>query len=60
MRTLYILGFTKMLEAIQNWTPDYNKVVCAIKNAFTRIIYGQNKPFIFLKQRRLIFLEAVK
>ena len=25
-----------MLKAIQNWQPDYNKVVCALKNAFMK------------------------
>jgi len=27
-RTLSILGFTKMLQALQNWKPDYSKVLC--------------------------------
>jgi transposase len=58
-RTLSIVGFTKMLQAIQNWKPDYKRVVCALKNAILRIIYVQNKPLIFLKQRYLIFLEVV-
>lgn len=59
-RTLSIVGFTKMLEAIQNWTPDYSKVISAIKNGFMRIIYGQNKPFIFLKQRQINFWQVVE
>lgn len=54
-RTLSIVGFTKMLQAIQNWKPDYQKVVCAFKNALLRIIYGHNKPFIFTKRYRVIF-----
>ncbi len=57
-RTLSIIGFTKMQEAIQNWKPDYQRVVCAIKKAFTRMIYGQNPVIKILNQRRFIFLEA--
>jgi hypothetical protein len=57
-RTLSIVGFTKMLEAIQNWQPDYTRIVCALKNAIIRIICGQKGPFNFLKQGRLIFLKA--
>ena len=29
MRTKTILGMEKMLKAIENWTPDYDKVICA-------------------------------
>ena len=39
MRTKNILGFEKMLKAIQNWQPDYNKVVCALKMAIIKMIY---------------------
>lgn len=49
MRTKNILGFNKMLETIKNWQPDYSKVVCALKNAFVKVICSQNKPFCFLK-----------
>lgn len=59
-RTLTIVGFEKMLQAIQNWKPDYSKVIRVLKNVIMRIICGQNKPFNFLKQRRLIYLELVK
>jgi transposase len=58
-RTLSIVGFTKMLEAIQNWQPDYTRIVCALKNAFIRIMCGQKEPMNFLKQHRFIFLKAV-
>ena len=57
-RTLSIVGFTKMLEAIQNWQPDYTRIVCALKNAIIKLIYGPDRPFNFLKQNRLIFLKA--
>jgi transposase len=47
MRTKNILGFDKMMQQIQNWKPDYIKVICTIKNAFLKVIYSQNKPFSF-------------
>ena len=47
MRTKNILGFNKMLEAIKNWQPDYNKVICALKSVFLKIIYRQNEPSLF-------------
>ena len=48
MRTKNILGFHGMLKALQNWQPDYSKIVCALKNAFISLIYSQNKPTHFL------------
>ncbi len=48
MRTKNILGFDKMLEAIQNWKPDYTKIPCAVKNQILKAIYPENKPLIFL------------
>ena len=59
MRTKNILGFEKMLQAIQNWQPDYNKIVCLLKNAFIKAIYRQNKPPHFLKLHSIFFLKAV-
>ena len=58
LRTKNILGFDKMLQAIQNWQPDYIKVVCALKKAFIKTIYSQNGPSLFLQQYRLLFLKA--
>ena len=49
MRTKNILGFEKMLQAIKNWTPDYTKVICALKNAFLKATYCQIKLFNFLR-----------
>jgi transposase len=56
MRTKNILGIKKMLKAIENWTPDYDKVICAIKKALIKAIYKQNVPSIFLKVIRFNFL----
>ena len=58
LRTKNILGFTKMLEAIKNWQPDYSKIVCALKNGFTKLIYSQNKPLHFFQLHRLSILKA--
>ncbi len=61
MRTKNILGFDKMLQQIQNWTPDYNKVICALKNAFIKAIYGQNEQPFFLNCIRYfaIFIQRL-
>jgi len=58
MRTKNILGFEKMLQKIQNWQPDYSKVVCALKKAFIKIIYSQNKPSLCLKLYSLYFIKV--
>ena len=58
LRTKNILGFDKMLEAIQNWQPDYSKVVCALKEGFIKMIYSQNKASIFSDRHTLFFLKA--
>lgn len=49
MRTKNILGFEKMLQAIKNWTPDYSKIICAIKKALIKMISSQNKRLYFLR-----------
>ncbi len=59
MRTKNILGFDKMLQAIQNWKPDYTKVTCALKKAFRRVIWKQNEDIVFLPTCRMIYLKAV-
>ena len=58
LRTKNILGFEKMLQAIQNWQPDYNKVICALKNAFIKIIYRQKEASPFLKPYSLYFIKT--
>jgi transposase len=59
MRTKNIMGFDKMLQAIQNWTPDYNKVIGVLKKAFIKLIFGQNAPTVFFKVSLLLYLKAV-
>ena len=58
MRTKNILGFEKMLQLIQNWQPDYSKVVCAIKKCLIKLIYGQNATTCFSHSSRLVFIKA--
>lgn len=40
LRTRNILGSESMLKKIQDWTPDYSKVICALKNEHTKAIYS--------------------
>ena len=58
LRTKNILGFSKMLETIKNWQPDYTKVICALKNGFIKIIYSQNELSRFLKSYTMYFIKA--
>jgi transposase len=58
MRTKNILGFEKMLQHIQNWQPDYDKMICGLKNAFIKIIYRKNKPSLFLNLYSLHFIKV--
>ena len=58
MRSKSILGFEKMLKAIQNWQPDYSKVVCTFKTPFIISSYSQNKTLRYLQLHLLLFLKA--
>jgi hypothetical protein len=58
MRTKNILGFEKMLKTIQNWQPDYTKIICHLKNAYIKQICRQNLPLYFSKNYYLTFLKA--
>ena len=57
MRTKNILGFEKMIQAFQNWQPNYEKIVCALKNDFIRSIYNQNKQSNFYCLPRFYFFN---
>ena len=59
MRTKNILGFDKMLQAIQNWTPDYKSVIGALKNALIKTICSPNGQPYFFTAHGLLFLKAV-
>jgi transposase len=58
LRTQTILGFEKMLKAIENWQPDYSKVVGALKRLLTGIIYIKIKALFFLKSLQVLFLKV--
>ena len=58
MRTKSILGFDKMLLAIQNWQPNYSKVVCVLKTMFSKTNKGQNKALHFLPTNNYLLLKA--
>ena len=58
MRTKNILGFEKMMNAIQNWLPDYNKVAGFIKTVFMRPVYNQYKQPGFERLYTRLFIKA--
>lgn len=58
LRTKNILGFEKMMEAIKNWKPNYDKIVCRFKTDFITMIYRQNGLLIFLPSKRCTFFIA--
>ena len=47
-RTLTILGFTKMLQVLQNWKPDYGKVLCQFISNQMRRYWRQLIELFFL------------
>jgi transposase len=58
MRTKNILGFEKMLQAIANWQPNYEKIVCGLKTVLHKLIYMQNRAIHFLHNPRILFLKT--
>lgn len=58
MRTKNILGFEKMMQAIRNWSPDYNKVPGFIKTTVIRSIYSLNKQPGFEGSYALPFIRV--
>ena len=58
MRTKNILGFEKMINAIQSWQPDYSKVVGTLKIVFIKVIYRQITSTHFFTKYPLLFLKA--
>ena len=58
MRTKNILGFQKMLTTIQNWKPDYSKIVCALKSGFMSLILKRNEPCKNLRLHAKSFFNA--
>ena len=60
MRTKNILGFEKMMETIHNWKPNYQKIVCAFKNAIIKMIWGRKEPSVFLSSTSFLFLRQAE
>jgi len=58
MRTKNIMGFEKMMQAIQNWLPDYNKALGLIKTALMRHIYNPYEQRVFKKPYALLFIRV--
>ena len=58
MRTKSIMGFDGMMQAIKNWQPDYSKIVCGLKTALIKMIYGQNKQAHFFLPDKNTFLAT--
>ena len=58
MRAKNIPGYEKMLQAVNNWQPDYSKIVCALKTAFIKTICSQNAASFFLQRSPLFIFEA--
>lgn len=58
MRTKNILGIENMLKAIEKWTPDYDKVICAIRKALIKAICSKNAPPFFWKIIQFNFLQV--
>jgi transposase len=53
-RTINIMGSGLLITALDNWTPDYEKVLCALKTAPVKSIYIHFKPLPFLRQQPLL------
>ena len=58
MRTKNILGFEKMLQQIQNWKPNYDKVVCAVKKGIMKAIFSPIKSVFFECKYSSTFFKA--
>ena len=58
MRTKNILGFDKMLKCIQNWQPDYRKVMGALQKAIMSVFYSPIELLFLLKNNRIYVLQA--
>ena len=53
-RTLSILGFTKMLQALQNWKPAYSKVLCQFLSGQIRLHWKRIVELFFLLHKNTL------
>ncbi len=58
MRTKNILGFEKMMKAIYNWSPDYNKVAGFIKTKLMLSVYNPNEQRGFRTLYTMLFTRV--
>jgi len=58
-RTLSILGFTKMLQALQNWKADYSKVLCQFLSGHIRLHGKQIAELFFPSGKNAFRLSLV-
>lgn len=58
MRTKNILGFQNMMQAIQNWSPDYDKVPGFTKTAIILILYRRSEHPVFERSNELFSIRV--
>jgi transposase len=58
-RTLSILGFEKMLLALQNWNPDYRKVLCHFLWVQIKTNWKRSKKLFFPLEKNIFRLRLV-
>ncbi len=56
-RTLSILGFTKMMQALQNWKPDYSKLLCRFLSGQIRKHWKRIVELFFSSQKNILQLS---
>jgi len=60
MRTKNILGFDNMKQAIQNWQPDYKKVICVVINGPSKLFCSHISPSVFSKLYSTCYWKAAR
>jgi len=55
IRTKNILVFEKMIRTIQNWQPNYDMIVCALKFAFIKAFATKITRSIFIAYTTRVF-----
>jgi transposase len=56
-RTLSILGFTKMMQALQNWNPDYSKLLCRFLWSQIRLNWNHLMELFFQPEKYIAILR---
>jgi transposase len=58
-RTLSILGFEKMMQALQNWNPDYSKLLCSFLSDQIKHYWKQMVELFFLCQKKSLLNDPL-